>query len=54
MRKINPILKEEIPAAIEELKLAMKEEQNHKFFVSYQVIYMLLSSKKLWITRGFH
>ncbi|MEG0259382.1 MAG: hypothetical protein RR651_05870 [Lysinibacillus sp.] len=43
MRKITLIPEENIPAALEELKLAMKEEQNQKLFVRYQVIYMLLS-----------
>lgn len=45
MRKITLIPEEEIPAALEELKLSMKEEQNQKLFVRYQVIYMLLSGE---------
>lgn len=45
MRKITLIPEENIPAALEELKLAMKEEQNQNLFVRYQVIYMLLSGE---------
>lgn len=45
MRKIFLIPKGEIPAALEELKLAMKEETNRKLFTRYQVIYMLLSGE---------
>ena len=42
MRKIILIPEEKIPAALEELGLAMKEQQGTKLFVRYQVIYMLL------------
>lgn len=45
IRKIVLIPEEQIPAALEELKLVMKEENNHKMFVRYQVIYMLLSGE---------
>lgn len=45
MRKITLIPDEKIPAALEELKLAMSEEKNQKQFVRYQVIYMLLSGE---------
>ena len=45
MRKIVLIPEEKIPAALEELKLAMKEEKDNKMFVRYQVIYMLLSGE---------
>ena len=42
MRKIILIPEGKIPAALEELGLAMKEQQGTKLFVRYQVIYMLL------------
>lgn len=45
MRKIVLIPEDQIPVALEELKLAMKEEKNHKICVRYQVIYMLLSGE---------
>ena len=45
MRKIVLLPEEKIPAALEELKLAMKEQKDHKLFVRYQVIYMLLSGE---------
>lgn len=45
MRKITLIPDDRIPVALEELKIAMSEEKNHKQFVRYQVIYMLLSGE---------
>ena len=45
MRKIVLLPEEKIPAALEELKLAMKEQKDNKLFVRYQVIYMLLSGE---------
>lgn len=45
MRKITLIPEKNISAALEELKLAMKEEPNQKLFVRYQVMYMLLSGE---------
>lgn len=45
MCKITLIPADQIPAALEELKLAMNEEKNHKKFVRYQVIYLLLSGE---------
>ena len=45
MRKITLIPNDQIPAALEELKMAMSEEKNQKMFVRYQVIYMLLSGE---------
>ena len=38
MRKIVLIPEEQIPAALEELKLVMKEQKDNKLFVRYQVI----------------
>ena len=45
MRKIVLLPEDQIPAALEEIKQAMKEEKNQKLFVRYQVIYMLLSGE---------
>ena len=45
MRKTTLIPDDQIPAALEEWKLVMNEEKNHKQFVRYQVIYMLLSGE---------
>lgn len=45
MRKIVLIPEEKIPAALEELKMVMQEQQGTKLFVRYQVIYMLLSGE---------
>lgn len=45
MRKIVLLPEDQIPAALEEIKQAMKEEKNQKLFVRYQVICMLLSGE---------
>jgi len=45
MRKIVLLPEDQIPVALKELKFAMNEEKNHKKFVRYQVIYMLLSGE---------
>ncbi len=45
MRKIVLLPEDQIPAALEELKCAMKAEKNQKMFVRYQVIYLLLSGE---------
>lgn len=45
MRKIVLLPEDKIPAALEEIKQAMKEEKNQKLFIRYQVICMLLSGE---------
>lgn len=45
MRKIVLLPEEKIPAALEELKIVMKEQQGTQLFVRYQVIFMLLSGE---------